>query len=172
MREYPVAFRGARILTGEEEGAYGWITINYLLDSFTKVGEGWNSPLLLCTTADLLFPSLLSAEGKVGAPGGDPGEAAGCPLACLQWRRGRNRGWGCLCEELRAHLHSLWTQGLEGTAGSTVQPSGEHLLLLGFVLPPWEGPAPCGTGRLQVWLNGPVRRKLEPDLFAATLYPS
>ncbi|KFO87570.1 Ectonucleoside triphosphate diphosphohydrolase 8, partial [Buceros rhinoceros silvestris] len=36
MREYPVAFRGARILTGEEEGAYGWITINYLLDSFTK----------------------------------------------------------------------------------------------------------------------------------------
>ncbi|XP_035197887.1 ectonucleoside triphosphate diphosphohydrolase 8-like isoform X2 [Oxyura jamaicensis] len=36
MREYPVAFRGARIITGEEEGAYGWITINYLLESFTK----------------------------------------------------------------------------------------------------------------------------------------
>ncbi|XP_064892259.1 ectonucleoside triphosphate diphosphohydrolase 8 isoform X2 [Columba livia] len=36
MREYPVAFKGARILTGEEEGAYGWITINYLLDSFAK----------------------------------------------------------------------------------------------------------------------------------------
>ncbi|KAM6296904.1 ectonucleoside triphosphate diphosphohydrolase 8-like [Aegotheles albertisi] len=36
MREYPMAFKGARILTGEEEGAYGWITINYLLDSFTK----------------------------------------------------------------------------------------------------------------------------------------
>ncbi|XP_053940157.1 ectonucleoside triphosphate diphosphohydrolase 8-like isoform X3 [Cuculus canorus] len=36
MREYPVAFKGARILTGEEEGAYGWITINYLLESFTK----------------------------------------------------------------------------------------------------------------------------------------
>uniref|UniRef100_A0A672UAC4 Ectonucleoside triphosphate diphosphohydrolase 8 n=1 Tax=Strigops habroptila TaxID=2489341 RepID=A0A672UAC4_STRHB len=43
MQEYPVAFKGARILTGEEEGAYGWITINYLLDSFTKVGEGSNS---------------------------------------------------------------------------------------------------------------------------------
>lgn len=40
MQEYPVAFRGARILTGEEEGAYGWITTNYLLDSFAKVGEG------------------------------------------------------------------------------------------------------------------------------------
>ncbi|NXT68765.1 ENTP8 diphosphohydrolase, partial [Chaetops frenatus] len=36
MQEYPVAFKGAQILTGEEEGAYGWITINYLLDSFTK----------------------------------------------------------------------------------------------------------------------------------------
>ncbi|KFZ69456.1 Ectonucleoside triphosphate diphosphohydrolase 8, partial [Podiceps cristatus] len=36
MQEYPVAFKGAQILTGEEEGAYGWITINYLLGSFTK----------------------------------------------------------------------------------------------------------------------------------------
>uniref|UniRef100_A0A8C6K5W2 Uncharacterized protein n=1 Tax=Melopsittacus undulatus TaxID=13146 RepID=A0A8C6K5W2_MELUD len=36
MQEYPVAFKGARILTGEEEAAYGWITVNYLLDSFTK----------------------------------------------------------------------------------------------------------------------------------------
>ncbi|NXP13603.1 ENTP8 diphosphohydrolase, partial [Thinocorus orbignyianus] len=36
MQEYPVSFKGAQILTGEEEGAYGWITINYLLDSFTK----------------------------------------------------------------------------------------------------------------------------------------
>ncbi|KFP13855.1 Ectonucleoside triphosphate diphosphohydrolase 8, partial [Egretta garzetta] len=36
MQEYPVAFKAARILMGEEEGAYGWITINYLLDSFTK----------------------------------------------------------------------------------------------------------------------------------------
>ncbi|NXE94875.1 ENTP8 diphosphohydrolase, partial [Menura novaehollandiae] len=36
IQGYPVAFKGARILTGEEEGAYGWITINYLLDSFTK----------------------------------------------------------------------------------------------------------------------------------------
>ncbi|NXN08351.1 ENTP8 diphosphohydrolase, partial [Indicator maculatus] len=36
MQEYPVAFKGAQILTGEEEAAYGWITTNYLLDSFTK----------------------------------------------------------------------------------------------------------------------------------------
>ncbi|XP_072208818.1 ectonucleoside triphosphate diphosphohydrolase 8-like [Excalfactoria chinensis] len=36
IQEYPVAFYGAQIITGEEEGAYGWITINYLLESFTK----------------------------------------------------------------------------------------------------------------------------------------
>uniref|UniRef100_A0A674J093 Ectonucleoside triphosphate diphosphohydrolase 8 n=1 Tax=Terrapene triunguis TaxID=2587831 RepID=A0A674J093_9SAUR len=47
IQQYPVNFHGARIITGEEEGAYGWITINYLLDSFTKVwlmGDG-NTPL-------------------------------------------------------------------------------------------------------------------------------
>ncbi|NXT85097.1 ENTP8 diphosphohydrolase, partial [Zapornia atra] len=43
MREYPVSFRGARILTGEEEGAYGWITINYLLDSFMKYSPRTNT---------------------------------------------------------------------------------------------------------------------------------
>ncbi|KAM7033965.1 ectonucleoside triphosphate diphosphohydrolase 8-like [Acridotheres tristis] len=57
MQEYPVAFKGARILTGEEEGAYGWITINYLLDSFTKVGEGWN-PHSFSNTAFLIFLKL------------------------------------------------------------------------------------------------------------------
>ncbi|XP_048368265.1 ectonucleoside triphosphate diphosphohydrolase 8 [Sphaerodactylus townsendi] len=36
IKEYPINFQGAKILTGKEEGAYGWITINYLLDSFTK----------------------------------------------------------------------------------------------------------------------------------------
>ncbi|XP_076870569.1 ectonucleoside triphosphate diphosphohydrolase 8 [Brachyhypopomus gauderio] len=36
IRSYPFDFRGARILTGMEEGAYGWITINYLLEGFVK----------------------------------------------------------------------------------------------------------------------------------------
>lgn len=37
MQSYPFDFRGARIITGMEEGAYGWITINYLLEGFIKV---------------------------------------------------------------------------------------------------------------------------------------
>ncbi|XP_014805272.1 PREDICTED: ectonucleoside triphosphate diphosphohydrolase 8-like [Calidris pugnax] len=34
--EYPVDFRGARILTGNEEGSFGWITVNYLLETLLK----------------------------------------------------------------------------------------------------------------------------------------
>ncbi|MGH0177001.1 UNVERIFIED_CONTAM: hypothetical protein FKN15_076012 [Acipenser sinensis] len=43
---YPFKFQGARILSGVEEGAYGWITINYLLSSFIKYSyEGkWLHP--------------------------------------------------------------------------------------------------------------------------------
>lgn len=37
LRGFPFDFQGARIISGKEEGAYGWITINYLLGKFTKV---------------------------------------------------------------------------------------------------------------------------------------
>lgn len=37
LRSSPFNFQGARIITGQEEGAYGWITINYLLGSFKQV---------------------------------------------------------------------------------------------------------------------------------------
>ncbi|XP_033832121.1 ectonucleoside triphosphate diphosphohydrolase 2 [Periophthalmus magnuspinnatus] len=46
LRSYPFDFRGAAILSGEEEGAYGWVTVNYLLENFIKysfVGH-WLSP--------------------------------------------------------------------------------------------------------------------------------
>lgn len=46
LRSYPFDFRGAAILSGEEEGAYGWVTVNYLLENFIKysfVGR-WLSP--------------------------------------------------------------------------------------------------------------------------------
>ncbi|XP_075761956.1 ectonucleoside triphosphate diphosphohydrolase 8 isoform X1 [Pelodiscus sinensis] len=36
IRQYPVAFQGAQILTGNEEGSFGWITINYLLETLVK----------------------------------------------------------------------------------------------------------------------------------------
>ncbi|XP_051719187.1 ectonucleoside triphosphate diphosphohydrolase 8-like [Ctenopharyngodon idella] len=36
IQSYPFDFRGARIIDDKEEGAFGWITINYLLESFVK----------------------------------------------------------------------------------------------------------------------------------------
>uniref|UniRef100_A0A8C5PNL6 Ectonucleoside triphosphate diphosphohydrolase 1 n=1 Tax=Leptobrachium leishanense TaxID=445787 RepID=A0A8C5PNL6_9ANUR len=36
LRSSPFDFQGARIITGQEEGAYGWITINYLLKNFVE----------------------------------------------------------------------------------------------------------------------------------------
>ncbi|NWH69549.1 ENTP8 diphosphohydrolase, partial [Piaya cayana] len=36
ISEYPVDFRGARILTGNEEGSFGWVTVNYLLETLVK----------------------------------------------------------------------------------------------------------------------------------------
>jgi Golgi nucleoside diphosphatase len=37
LHTYPFDFRGATILSGPEEGAYGWVTVNYLLENFIKV---------------------------------------------------------------------------------------------------------------------------------------
>ncbi|KFR10940.1 Ectonucleoside triphosphate diphosphohydrolase 2, partial [Opisthocomus hoazin] len=38
-KTYPFDFRGAKILSGEEEGVFGWVTANYLLENFIK--RGW-----------------------------------------------------------------------------------------------------------------------------------
>ncbi|XP_017546696.1 ectonucleoside triphosphate diphosphohydrolase 2 [Pygocentrus nattereri] len=38
LKAYPFHFKGATILTGQEEGAYGWVTVNYLLENFIKYG--------------------------------------------------------------------------------------------------------------------------------------
>lgn len=37
IQSYPFSYRGATILSGQEEGAYGWVTVNYLLENFIKV---------------------------------------------------------------------------------------------------------------------------------------
>ncbi|KAL4623298.1 ectonucleoside triphosphate diphosphohydrolase 2 isoform X2 [Arapaima gigas] len=46
IQSSPFSFRGAAILTGQEEGAYGWVTVNYLLENFIKYGfvGRWLSP--------------------------------------------------------------------------------------------------------------------------------
>ncbi|XP_009077771.1 PREDICTED: ectonucleoside triphosphate diphosphohydrolase 8-like, partial [Acanthisitta chloris] len=46
IREYPVDFRGAQLLTGSQEGSFGWITVNYLLETLVKFSfaEKWEHP--------------------------------------------------------------------------------------------------------------------------------
>ncbi|XP_067294975.1 ectonucleoside triphosphate diphosphohydrolase 2-like isoform X2 [Pseudorasbora parva] len=46
LRTYPFSFKGATILSGQEEGAYGWVTVNYLLEKYIKYGfvGQWLSP--------------------------------------------------------------------------------------------------------------------------------
>ncbi|XP_076855560.1 ectonucleoside triphosphate diphosphohydrolase 1 [Brachyhypopomus gauderio] len=36
LQTYPFSYQGARIITGQEEGAFGWITVNYLNDNFRR----------------------------------------------------------------------------------------------------------------------------------------
>ncbi|XP_076615110.1 ectonucleoside triphosphate diphosphohydrolase 2 [Chaetodon auriga] len=46
IQSYPFSYQGAAILSGQEEGAYGWVTVNYLLENFIKYGfvGHWFSP--------------------------------------------------------------------------------------------------------------------------------
>ncbi|CAL8380326.1 unnamed protein product [Gadus morhua 'NCC'] len=39
LHSSPFSFRGARILSGQEEGAFGWVTVNYLDDRLTQGQE-------------------------------------------------------------------------------------------------------------------------------------
>ncbi|XP_073210795.1 ectonucleoside triphosphate diphosphohydrolase 1 isoform X1 [Lepidochelys kempii] len=55
LHSSPFNFQGARVISGQEEGAYGWITINYLLGNFRQ--PGWLN----------FLPHLRSSRGTSGA---------------------------------------------------------------------------------------------------------
>lgn len=44
LQTFPFSFQGARILTGQEEGAFGWVTVNYL-DDRLRQGSGTRGAL-------------------------------------------------------------------------------------------------------------------------------
>ncbi|KAG8518641.1 Ectonucleoside triphosphate diphosphohydrolase 2 [Galemys pyrenaicus] len=46
LARYPFSFRGAHILSGKDEGVFGWVTANYLLGNFIKHdwGGSWLQP--------------------------------------------------------------------------------------------------------------------------------
>lgn len=37
LRRFPFSYQGARTLSGQEEGAFGWVTVNYLDERLTQV---------------------------------------------------------------------------------------------------------------------------------------
>lgn len=39
LQKFPFSYQGARILSGQEEGAFGWVTVNYLDDRLTQVSR-------------------------------------------------------------------------------------------------------------------------------------
>ncbi|XP_005408631.1 PREDICTED: ectonucleoside triphosphate diphosphohydrolase 2 isoform X2 [Chinchilla lanigera] len=54
LTQYPFDFRGARILSGQDEGVFGWVTANYLLENFIKTQhshpcwpQGYSTQVLL-----------------------------------------------------------------------------------------------------------------------------
>ncbi|MBN3316268.1 ENTP1 diphosphohydrolase, partial [Atractosteus spatula] len=44
LQSYPFQYHGARIITGQEEGAYGWITVNYLSEKFKQAWQFFQTP--------------------------------------------------------------------------------------------------------------------------------
>ncbi|XP_043568806.1 ectonucleoside triphosphate diphosphohydrolase 1 isoform X3 [Chiloscyllium plagiosum] len=42
IKTYPFDFQGVQIITGQEEGVFGWITVNYLMENIGKVNAGGN----------------------------------------------------------------------------------------------------------------------------------
>lgn len=37
LQKFPFSYQGARLLSGQEEGAFGWVTVNYLDDRLKQV---------------------------------------------------------------------------------------------------------------------------------------
>lgn len=38
LRTFPFSYQGSRTLSGQEEGAFGWVTVNYLDERLKQVG--------------------------------------------------------------------------------------------------------------------------------------
>ncbi|XP_069871231.1 ectonucleoside triphosphate diphosphohydrolase 2 isoform X2 [Dipodomys merriami] len=74
LTQYPFDFRGARILSGQDEGVFGWVTANYLLENFIKYGwvGRWFRPRRGTTGAMDLGGASTQITFETASPAEDP----------------------------------------------------------------------------------------------------
>ncbi|XP_045326207.1 ectonucleoside triphosphate diphosphohydrolase 2 isoform X2 [Leopardus geoffroyi] len=98
LTRYPFDFRGAHILSGQDEGVFGWVTANYLLENFIKTHgfhpcwpRGYSTQVLLqdvyespCTAAQR--PQTFNSSTRVGLAGSsDPALCRGLILGLFNF---------------------------------------------------------------------------------------
>ncbi|TWW53538.1 Ectonucleoside triphosphate diphosphohydrolase 1 [Takifugu flavidus] len=68
LQKFPFSYQGSRTLSGQEEGAFGWVTVNYLDERLKQVSV---SCQVCLRTHGRVLPRLLSAAGpgNHGRPG-------------------------------------------------------------------------------------------------------
>ncbi|XP_023098861.2 ectonucleoside triphosphate diphosphohydrolase 2 isoform X2 [Felis catus] len=98
LTRYPFDFRGAHILSGQDEGVFGWVTANYLLENFIKTHgfhpcwpRGYSTQVLLqdvyespCTAAQR--PQTFNSSTRVSLAGSsDPALCRGLILGLFNF---------------------------------------------------------------------------------------
>jgi hypothetical protein len=73
FKSQPFDFRGAQIISGQEEGVYGWITANYIKGNFLEV---CGNKMHVFNLAVYPVPGGVIAEAEV--------HAEGCSLECMK----------------------------------------------------------------------------------------
>lgn len=82
LSQYPFQFRGARILSGEDEGVFGWVTANYLLENFIKVVGGGVSCLSWAAACLAGGCGRQEARCRLGGRDGAVSAPKGLPFTC------------------------------------------------------------------------------------------
>ncbi|XP_040081530.1 ectonucleoside triphosphate diphosphohydrolase 2 isoform X2 [Oryx dammah] len=123
LTQYPFDFRGARILSGQDEGVFGWVTANYLLENFIKYGwvGRWFRPRKGTLGAMDLGGASTQITFETASPAEDPANEVQLRLYG-QWYRVYTHSFLCygrdqvlrrlLASALQTHgSHPCWPQG-------------------------------------------------------------
>lgn len=52
LQKFPFSYQGSRTLSGQEEGAFGWVTVNYLDERLKQVSACCQMGLTMSTSSD------------------------------------------------------------------------------------------------------------------------